>query len=223
VVLVVASLLAEACSKITSSDQIVALDVALPDSGHLELGDTLVPLGRALNSQGDSVAAQIFWASLDTTITVVDSTTGATVGKSVGTGRLQARVGLLRSNPQTVIVATRLDSVVAAGPTSDTLFVSAPDTLSDSLLVRAFAADSSSPFGRAVVYTDSIFPATVTTVRFVRGGIVQTDATGLAWEQLRLSAGGPRPDSVVIRAAVKHFNGVDIAGSPVRFVVEFEP
>src|SRR5437660_487825 len=82
------------------------------------------PLGRALNSQGDSVAAQIFWATLDTaTIVVLDSTTGVTVGKVVGSGRLQGRVGLLRSNPQTVVVAARLDSVRAAGAIRDTVTV----------------------------------------------------------------------------------------------------
>jgi hypothetical protein len=211
-----------ACSKITASDQVVALDILLPDSGHIELGDTLRPLGRALNAQGDSVAAQIFWASLDTTIRVLDSATGATVGKTVGTGLLQARAGSLRSNPQNVFVASRLDSVVAAGPLRDTVTVSAPDTLSDSLMVKVFAADSESPAGRAVVYTAAIFPASVSTVKFVRGGTVFTDATGLAFEQLKLSP-GTVPDSVVVTAAVRRFNGTPIPGSPVTFVVVFRP
>jgi hypothetical protein len=212
-----------ACSKITASDQVVALDVLLPDSGHIELGDTLVPLGRALNGQGDSIAAQIFWASLDTaTIVVIDSSTGATVGKVPGTGRLQARVGSLRSNPQNVFVAVRLDSVVAAGPQRDTVTVSAPDSLSDSLSVRVFSSDSGALAGRAVVYAATIFPASGPTVRFVRGGTVSTDGTGFAFDQLRLSP-GTLPDSVVVTASVKRFNGTDIPGSPVTFVVEFQP
>ena len=212
-----------ACSKITSSDQVVALDILLPDSGHIELGDTLLPLGRALNSQGDSVAAQIFWASLDTaSIVVLDSTTGATVGKAPGSGRLQARVGLLRSNPQNVVVAARLDSVVALGTVLDTVTASAPDSLSDSLSVHVFAADSESPAGRAVVYAATTYPASVSTVRLVRGGTVTTDGTGMAFDQLRLSPGAV-PDSVVVTASVKRFNGTKIPGSPVTFLVVFQP
>ena len=69
----------------------------LPDSGRMEVGDILHPAARALNGRGDSVAAQIFWSSLDTAIVqVVDSATGATRGKTAGTGRVQARFGRLR-------------------------------------------------------------------------------------------------------------------------------
>jgi len=212
-----------ACSKITASDQVVALDILLPDSGHIELGDTLRPLGRALNSRGDSIAAQIFWASLDTgTIVVLDSTTGVTVGRVVGNGRVQARVGPLRSNPQTVVVAARLDSVRAAGLVRDTVTVSTPDSLSDTLFVRVFAVDSEPPAGRQVVYAATTYPASGPTVRFVRGGTVTTDGTGLAFEQLRLSP-GTLPDSVVVTATVKRFTGTNVPGSPVTFVVEFRP
>jgi len=212
-----------ACSKITAPDQVVALDILLPDSGHIELGDTLRPLGRALNSRGDSIAAQIFWASLDTaTIVVLDSTQGVTVGKVVGNGRVQARVGPLRSNPQTVVVAARLDSVRAAGLVRDTVTVSTPDSLSDTLFVRVFAVDSEPPAGRQVVYALTTYPASGPTVRFVRGGTVTTDGTGLAFEQLRLSP-GTLPDSVVVTATVERFTGTNIPGSPVTFVVAFRP
>lgn len=69
------------------------------------VGDTLLPGARALNGRGDSVAATIFWSSLDTAVIVVlDSETGATLGKAAGTGRLQARTGALRSNPQNIFV-----------------------------------------------------------------------------------------------------------------------
>lgn len=95
-----------ACGKLgTNLDDVVALEIVLPDSGKIDVGDTLRPSARALNGRGDSVAAQIFWASLDTAIiVVVDSTDGRTYGRAPGTGRLQARTGALRSNPQGVIV-----------------------------------------------------------------------------------------------------------------------
>ena len=104
VLLGIAALLA--CGKLgTDLDSVVALEIVLPDSGRIAVGDTLRPSARALNGRGDSVAAEIFWSSLDTAIiAVLDSATGKTLGKAVGTGRLQARTGPLRSNPQSVIV-----------------------------------------------------------------------------------------------------------------------
>ncbi len=198
-----------ACGQLgTDLNQVVALEVFLPDSGRLEVGDTLHPTARALNGRGDSVAAQIFWTSLDTAIvSVVDSATGATRGKAVGPGRLQARFGGLRSNPQTLTVLVRLDSASAAG---DTIIVSA-DSLSDSLAVI-----------RSVVYERTIYPIGATNVTLVPLGTAQTNASGIAARQLRLDP-GPLPDSIVVTAAVRRPNGTDVPGSPVRFVVEFQP
>jgi len=202
----------------TDLNQVVALELFLPDSGRLEVGDTLHPGARALNGRGDSVAAQIFWSSLDTAIvSVVDSATGATLGKAVGTGRLQARFGGLRSNPQNLAVLVRLDSARAAG---DTIIVST-DSLSDSLAVKAWAGTSGAA-GRTVVYETTIYPAGVTNVTLVPLGTAQTNASGIAARQLRLNP-GPLPDSIVVRAAVRRPNGTDVPGSPVRFVVEFQP
>ncbi|HXF96756.1 MAG TPA: hypothetical protein VNI61_11715, partial [Gemmatimonadales bacterium] len=120
----------------------VALEVTVPDSGFLEAGDTLYPRARPLNGRGDSVPAPVVWGSLDTAIVaVVDSESGATWGKAPGAGRIQARVGRLRSNPILLVVQPPLDSIGAAGALRDTVFVSGPprDTLSDSLAVRVFA------------------------------------------------------------------------------------
>lgn len=99
-------LVALACGKLgTNLDDVVVLEIALPDSGVITVGDTLHPSARALNGRGDSVQAEIFWSSLDTAIiAVLDSADGRTLGKAAGTGRLQARTGALRSNPQSVIV-----------------------------------------------------------------------------------------------------------------------
>ena len=81
----------------------------LPDSARVEVTDTFRPRARALNGVGDSVAAEIVWGALDSAVlALLDSTTGEFLAKKVGTGRIQARVGTLRSNPQAVSV---IDSV----------------------------------------------------------------------------------------------------------------
>src|SRR5207245_9001396 len=118
-------------------------DPAFPtrrSSDLVEVGDTLQPQARALDGQGDSVAATITWATLDTAIlSVVDSAAGTTVGKAAGIGRVQARVGNLRSNPLNVTVQASLDSITAVGSTVSTVTASTPDALSDSLPLQAWA------------------------------------------------------------------------------------
>ncbi len=194
----------------------------LPDTGRIEVTDTLRPRARALNGRGDSVAAPVYWSSLDTAIVaVVDSGTGITLAKAVGTGRLQARVGGLRSNPQSVLVVAALDSASAAGPLRDTITVSAPDSLSDSLLVKAWVGTSGSG-GRRVFYAESTYTGGATTVTFVPGDTVKTNTGGVAAAQLRLT-GGVVPDSVVVNATLRRPDGSAVPGTPVRFVVEFRP
>jgi len=207
----------------TNLDQVIALDIGIPNGGQLEFGDTLVPTTRALNGRGDSVAADFIWVSLDTAVlTVLDSTTGETRGDSVAQGRLQARIGLLRSNTLPITVINRIDSLhLAAGaPTRDTVTVSQPDTLSDSLQVQLFGAPAAS--GRRVVFTASIFPVGGPAVTFVPNDTVLSNATGLAAIQLKVPTGGPAPDSVIVTATVPRPDGTSVPGS-VTFVVEFRP
>jgi len=202
--------------------------VSLPDSGRVEVGDdTLVPRARALDGHGDSVAATIVWARLDTTVQVVDSFTGATVGLLGGqTGRVQARVGNLRTNPLTLTVLSPLDSIVAAGPLRDTVTVSTPDSLSDSLPILVYvtpaANNTLSLTGRRVAYAATVYPSGATTVTLVPRDTARTNTSGLAVVQVRLT-GGPVPDSVVVTASARHQDGSLVPGSPVTFVVRFLP
>ncbi len=206
----------------TNLDQVVALEVSLPDSGRVEVTDTLRPIAHALNGHGDSVAADIFWVSLDTAvIAVVDSTTGETLGKTVGTGRLQASVGLLRSNPLSVAVITHLDSLQALGAPRDTIIVSAPDSLSDSLQVQLFATPAIAS-SRRVIFSAVTFPASGPLVTFVPNDSVLSNSAGVATAQLRLSAGGALPDSVIVTARVQRPDGTPLPGA-ATFVVEFQP
>jgi hypothetical protein len=212
---------AAACRALSPDfNAIIAIEVTLPDSGRVEVGDTLRPRARALDGRGDSTAADFVWTALDTTIDVVDSSTGATVGVSAGTGRLQARVGNLRSNPVTVTVLAPLDSIRAEGATRDTVIVSTPDSLSDSLVVHVFAPAGSTPGGRKIALL-VIFPPGAAGLTLEPGDTVRTTAAGLAAFRLRLS--GPRPDSAVVTATARHGDGSPVAGSPVTFVVEFLP
>lgn len=194
--------------------------MTLPDSGRVEVTDSFFPSARALNGVGDSLPATIFWSSLDTAIIqVLDSTTGVSLGKAVGTGRLQARVDALRSNPEPVSVLARLDSLLANGAVRDT--VVAPDSISIALQVKAFATGGEAT-GRRVVYAATTYPAGGSTVTFVPKDTVSTSSLGLASVQIKF-AGGTLPDSVVVAATMRRLDGTTIPGSPVTFVVEFRP
>jgi hypothetical protein len=192
--------------------------VSLPDSGKVDVGDTLHPRAVALNGRGDSTGATIVWSALDTTLQVVDSLSGATVGVVAGTGRLVARAGPLRSNPALVTIIGALDSIAAFGPTVDTVFVSTPDSLSDSLKVEAFTGGTASANRRIALSLD--FPPGGSGVTLVPGDTVVTGATGIAPFQVRLT--GVRPDSAVVSASATS-HGAPVTGSPTRFVVVFQP
>jgi len=204
----------------------VAIEIVLPDSGRVELTDTFRPRGRALNGLGDSVQAQLYWRTLDTAIMVVlDSTTGVTRPKVVGTGRLQARTGRLFSNPQTVSVLVRLDSMYAGGPTRDTLVVTPTPTTTDSLsnpLKIATVAFGGNAANRPVVYAFTTYPASGPVITLLPRDTVLTGSDGTAATQLRLHK-GTLPDSVVVTATMRKFHGAPLPGSPVRFVVVFRP
>ena len=218
--------LAACKSSFTDLDAIVALQVFVPDSGAVEMGDTIQPRARALNGHGDSVAATIIWSAFDTVfVTVLDSTTGRTLGKdTVGEGRVQARVGSLRSSPLPIRVQSPADSITAVNlEIRDTVDVTAGDSLSDSLTVRVFAtpATGTNQLGRRVTFAATIYPATGTAVTFQPGDTVLTNTGGIALARLRLTSG--QPDSVVVTATARRADGQAAPGSPATFVVEFRP
>jgi hypothetical protein len=194
--------------------------VTLPDSARVEVTDSFFPSARGLNGSGDSVAATFFWSSLDTAvIAVLDSTTGVSLGKKVGTGRLQARVDELRSSPQPIQVLARLDSLLPNGPVNDT--VTAPDSISAALSVKAYATGGEA-INRRVVYTATTFPAGSSTITFLPKDSVLTSSIGVASVQIKFAA-GTLPDSVVVLATMRRLDGTQILYSPIRFVVEFQP
>jgi len=191
--------------------------VIVPDSGRVEVLDTLRPHARALNGRGDSTAAQIIWSALDTTLQVADSLAGVFVGRAPGPGRIQARAGSLVSNPVTITVVAALDSIRVTGP--DTVVVT--DSLSDSLQIQAYATPGGSTAGRTIILTIT-FPLGAPGLTLVPDDTVRTSTSGLAVFQVRAS-GITRPDTVVVSASAQHANGTPVPGSPLTFVVEFVP
>ena len=216
------------CSPIgVDLNAVIALEVSLPDSGIVEEGDTILPAARPLNGYGDSVAAEVAWATPDTaTLLVLDSLTGATLGRQPPSGRLQARVGSLRSNFLTVTVRAQADTVFATGPARDTVVVAtSTDSLSSPLTVRLQDLTTGGTpvdlVGRLLVFTLT-YPTDPGAFTLVPGDSVLTGTGGTATVRVRLVARA-LPDSAVVAASAVRANGQPVPGTPVTFVVEYQP
>src|SRR5262249_285290 len=103
---------------------VVALEVTEPTPPTIEVNESLQLSARALNKDGDSVAANIVWSAADPTLSVGPST-GILTGVSPGTGRVQANVGSLRSALLTFNVIAPADTIILA---ADSVLTVAPDS-----------------------------------------------------------------------------------------------
>ncbi|MGH7593707.1 MAG: hypothetical protein ACRELE_07640 [Gemmatimonadales bacterium] len=112
-----------ACSSLPDAGGgIVDLEIRAPDSlctaataCTLVAGDSLTFRARALNLQGDSVAADILWSTPDTLLITLDTLRGAVIARSDSTGvaHVQARTGTLRSD--VISITVQRDTTTAAG------------------------------------------------------------------------------------------------------------
>jgi len=101
-----------ACGSLTDQGGgVVALEVTGVSTPTLAVGHSLTLHARALDIQGDSVAADLFWRTPDTALVTLDTVRGVVVARTnSGTARVQARVGTLLSN---VISITLRDSTTS--------------------------------------------------------------------------------------------------------------
>lgn len=95
-------------------DRIIALEIVGPTSYQLALGDTLVLHARARTARGDTAAAAIRWAVLDTGQVgiALDSVTGRVVAQAPGRWHVQARVEAIRSDS----IAIQVSAPAASSP-----------------------------------------------------------------------------------------------------------
>ena len=97
------------CTLLTADfDRIVALQID-PEDRTVVVGDTIHLAAQAVNAAGEFVAdAEIFWAIIDVDSGQIgftlDTATGIVSGIQLGSGRVQARVEEIRSNPISITV-----------------------------------------------------------------------------------------------------------------------
>jgi hypothetical protein len=94
-----ALLLCAACGNLpVTGDGVVALELTVPSPLTLEEGQTRQLFARALNQDGEEVAAEIRWLTPDETVLVDELTGIVTAVAPSGIGRVQAALGTLRSD-----------------------------------------------------------------------------------------------------------------------------
>ncbi len=212
------------CSSLGEGDAIVALEVSTPQPAVVEQFDTIRLRARALNLQGDSVAAMITWAAADTTVEVsgADSLTSPYTS---GTGRVQARAGSLRSELVSFTVRRRSDSLALTGAVVDTVL--ATDSASAPLIavVLSLTPDTAGIGGTRIHY--AIEASAIGLVRFAGDAselFAVTGSTGVPSVPvtLRRVPGTSQPASVVVTVDAVRPSGRTVPGSGQDFTIVFE-
>ncbi|HEX2248852.1 MAG TPA: Ig-like domain-containing protein [Gemmatimonadales bacterium] len=128
---VLLALLVLGCSDLTEEPGgVVALEISIPTLLTIEVGEMLDLSARALNKDGDSVAAEVTWVAPDPTLTV-EPATGLITGVAPGTGRVQALSGSLSSQLVQFNVIARADTLIV----TDSIFTVAPGVAASPPLV----------------------------------------------------------------------------------------
>jgi len=235
-------LAATGCKLITGDpNRIIALEISGTTQQSVEENDTLALSARALAANGDVVSgSSITWAVVDTGNVgfALDPATGRVAAVTPGkSGRVQAQVEDLRSDPVTIAVTPAPDSAAITGAPRVTLpastAVSPPLTVSvfdvtttpgAALLlagkpvvfqVTAPPASGNQPYFLVQTPIDTVVPADLNRLTST------TAVGGQANAYVRRRPGDGPPDSLTVRATVATARGAPVTGSPFTFVVVF--
>jgi hypothetical protein len=224
-----------ACSDITAGEGgVVALEVRPPVPPQVEVGDTIQLSARALDRNGDSIAAAITWRTVDPANVFIEPATGRVTGVTPGTiGRVQAVETTLASDIISLTVVAGADTVeVPDAP----IVVDALTAISAPLAARVAARSDTAVSGfagvpgRAMIYTivDPVFadPA-ARTVEITGSGLTATVQSGpdgfpIAPVTLSRIAGQTAPATVLVEVSVARRSGALVPGSGRRFTVTFQ-
>jgi hypothetical protein len=223
-----ATIALSACSNLPSGEGgVVALELRLPSPPVVEQNDTLRLRARALNADGDSVAADVFWRTLDDTVlTVVDSIGLVTTSRTSGTARVQARVGSLRSDLVSLSLRPRSDTLLLS--VADTITIPAADSLSSALGARVESLDPvGGVAGTSILYEVVDTVAARGTVRFGNGLLAFRATTGsdggpTTAVTLRKVAAQAPPPVVEVRVSASRPSGTPVPGSGQVFTLLFQ-
>ncbi len=229
--LVLAVSLAIACSSAQDlGNGVIAIETRAPVPQTMDFGDTAQFRARALNIDGDSVAADLVWRTPfpDTTI-IVDPVTGIITSAFPDvTIRAQAFLGSFASAFDTVRVQARPDTLIMVGPEVQDVAIGILESVE--LAVRLESDNPDGPvFNRDVIFEiiEPVFadPAT-RTVELINGALadtVRTAPTGVPAPPVVVRrVGATQPDSAIVAVSAFRRRGTPVPGSGQRFIIRFD-
>jgi len=213
------------CSDLTEgAGGVIGLEIRTPEVLIIEVGETLPLSARALDKNGDSVAAEITWRAPDATLTV-DPLTGVITGISPGAGRVQAFAGQLASGLVQFTVIPSADTLIL----TDSVFTVAPGVpASPPLVAQVQSFNPAGPLAdRPVVYAITSPPDIgPRTVELPGGVLIDTLTTGtdgaVSSVTLNRVAGIAQPDTAIVEVRAFRTHGAAVPGSGQRFIVVFQ-
>ena len=213
------------CSDITEgAGGVIGLEIRTPEVLSLEVGESVPLSARALDKNGDSVAAEITWRAPDATLTV-DPLTGVITGVSPGPGRVQAFAGQLASSLVQFTVIPSADTLIV----TDSVFTVAPEIpASPPLVVQLQSFNPAGPLAdRPVVYAitspPDVGPPSVVLPGGVRSDTITTGTDGaVSTVTLNRVSGIAQPDTAIVEVRAFRTHGAAVPGSGQRFIVIFQ-
>lgn len=220
-----------ACSNITDDGSgVTAIDVQVPASNIVEVGDTIQLTARAIDRNGQPVPATITWSTPDTTLSVIAATGRITgrAGNGTTTGRVQAAEGTLVSDLLTFTVLGRADSL--AIPLVTTQTVPAGTAASVPLDVHLVGLPGVGLANHRVVFTvvSPVFPTLAArTVQLPNAQLVDTVSTAengtlLTPVTVSRASGQVGPVTATVAVTLARPSGAPVPGSGQQFVIMFE-
>jgi len=220
------------CSNLSGdSDTPVLLEIRTPAgvgvSPPVEIGDTFQLSARALNRDGDSVAATFSWRTPDTAFIFVEPATGRISGKAAGSARVQVISGNLTSELVNFTVVPAAESLQIVPP--DSARVPATDTASAPLVAELDTLNPAGPLaGRQIIYQlTTIFGQPGDTASLAGGFMTRVASTNTLGQPttpvyVRAIPSLARPDSVLVEITALRPSGALIPGSGQVFIVRFD-
>ena len=230
--------LAAGCSDLSSDSNVpVVLEIRTPagvGGGNplVEIADTIQLTARALNQDGDSVAATFTWRTADTALVFIDPDSGLISGKKIGIARIQVTSGSLTSDVVSFSVVPAAESLLIVPP--DSARVLPADAQSDALVTELDTLNPNGPLkGRQIVYNISdisgVDGASATLNSAFDTVVVVTGDDGRPLNNVVVVPGTTRPDSLIVEVRAYRPSSfsrplpVFIPGSGQRFIVRFGP
>ncbi len=216
------------CSDLTDEGGVAQLEVQLPDPLSIEVDQTIVLQGRALDASGAPVDVPITWRTPDTTLIVTAD--GQVTGRTGGsTGRVQAQAGALASDFFSFAVRPRPDTLVLS-PDS-VLTVAADAGASAPLVATLRSREPDQPLADATLVYTVTEPAfgdpAERTVELPGGGLTlaaPTGADGTPATPVTLGrvAGRTAPPLATVTVSAVTATGLPVPGSGQRFRIAFQ-